>query len=101
MQFKGVPHSRAGGHHQGKVGPRDGGTSMHRCVPNRVVFFFGLESVSSRVGQEGNSGGWGVGGFYPRRAFFFVGSKNGPKSINIDNVLICEVRGSASNVATG
>ena len=33
--------------------------------------------------------------------FFFVGSKNGPESINIDKVLICEVRGSASNVATG
>ena len=33
--------------------------------------------------------------------FFFLGSKNGPGSINIDKVLICEVRGSASNVATG
>ena len=56
-------------------------------------------------GQQGLDGdtGWGrvETGLKLPPVLFFVGSKNGPKSINIDKVLICEVRGSASNVATG
>ena len=61
--------------------------------PSLLEWAGGLTLAGSRGHQSG---------FLPYfGAFFFVGSKNGPESINIDKVLICEVQGSASNVATG